>query len=77
MSLSLIPSEELIDELCKRYDHIGITGIKLTNKNGEYVQLRRWNGHRYLVIAQLQMFNQMLVDQELSTHIPLEGNLDR
>ncbi len=75
--LSLISSDLLIDELVKRYDHIGIAGLKFTNNNYDYVQLRRRGGNRHMVIAQLELFKQVLVKEDMDSSIKIEGNMDR
>lgn len=41
MDLTFIPVDELINEVCKRFDCIAITAQKYTDSNGNFVQLRR------------------------------------
>ena len=49
--ITFASTEDLIAELLKRHDAMIITGTRFTNKNGEYIEVRRWVGHHYSLLA--------------------------
>lgn len=47
VSLDLIPSKDLIDELMRRYDHAVFTGLKENiGMRGQHYITRRWTGEQ-------------------------------
>ena len=51
IDLSLVPAEEMIKELSKRYDGFIFAGIKFANTKYQYETTRRWNGNRMALTA--------------------------
>lgn len=76
-NLSLETEEDLLNEICKRYDHICITGMKLINDKSDYIQLRRHEGNRMINISQIELMKNKLIEVELNSAYKLEGNQDR
>lgn len=70
--LSFIPTQDLLQELLSRYDHIGIVALKVlkvleeqhADGGGSYQVVRRWKGNRHTVMGLLHDL-QTCVQQDL------------
>lgn len=77
MDLSLVPTNDLVDEIVRRHDAVILTGIKFTQANGEYMTFRRYTGNRFVCGGLLNVINHMLAMEEINQTIPLKNNEDR
>lgn len=73
-NLSLVPTDDLLDELFKRHDALVVTGMKFTASNGAYVTLRRFNGNRYVCNGMLDTMQALIVREELNAQYIIPDN---
>lgn len=72
MELSLIPTEQLIDELDKRFCHFVFSGCQvLTGKEGSKEEskiftMRKWNGNSATCIGLCGMLQVVITDAHLN-----------
>jgi hypothetical protein len=73
--LSLVPTEEMINELQKRFDHIVFTALKIQDSRNNYIALRRFNGHRIVCIGILDLMKKIILDIEIASSVHLKGEV--
>lgn len=61
MDLSLVPVNDLVEELINRHDHIVLIGAKVEN-NGEIKSMRRWRGNSYTCSGMAQCMSMQILD---------------
>ncbi len=75
--LNFIPTDDLIDEICKRHDHIVIAGMKVCDEKGAYITVRRWQGNSFVCLGVVEVVKQMISGAEIFNSKPLGDNKDR
>lgn len=76
MDLTLIPTNDLVQELINRHDAVVLTGIKYTTKE-EYVTFRIYHGNRFTCAGLIGIMSNMLAKDESGQTIVMNRNEDK
>ncbi len=74
--LSLVPTNDLTEELVKRHDAVVLTGIKYT-KEDEYITFRLFSGNRFVCNGLIGVINTMIANDEIGHTMKMNRNNDR
>lgn len=78
MSLELISTNDLLEELVRRHDAVVLTGVKFTNdRNGEYLTFCRHGGNRHACLGLLSVASHKISNEEVQMTKPFSTNEDR
>lgn len=76
-NLSLVQTNELLEELVRRHDAVVLTGIKFTKTNGEYITFRRYSGNRFMCNGLMSVLESMICMEEFGKTLPMDESRDR
>ena len=76
-NLDLTPTNELVEELSKRFDYFVCVGRKYTKDNGEFIDLRRYNGNTLVCLGLNELVRHHILNDELSFSRNIKDNKDR
>ena len=62
--LTFVDTEDIVEELIKRYDALVIVGAKFINVNGSYNILKRYGGHPFVMLALLDIVKHEVAHDE-------------
>jgi len=67
MNLQLVPIEELLSEVMKRFDHSVFCGHREVKDDGSYYEKGDWHGSERMGVALCEMLKQRIVDHLLES----------
>lgn len=62
--LTLVGTDELLEELYKRHDAVVIAGIRFTKVRGDYEIMRYFRGHRIVCLGMLENVKSFINEEE-------------
>ena len=74
-NLNLASTDELLNELFSRFDHIGVCGLRVSSvKNQKMVSMRRYKGNAHTVVGLTQDLSRHILGEidKVSTFIPID-----
>ncbi len=74
--LSLVPTDDLINEMLRRHDHLVMVGMKVTSAKGEFISFRRWIGNSSINIGLVETAKHLICQEEIQNAVSIR-NPDR